>query len=275
MHAVAGVRLADEAAGAGHGLDDRNPERRGEIPVALVLAGHGHDRAGAVGAQHVVGEVDRDGLAGERVPGVGPGEAPTCGRVALGGEPVDLRAAAHRRDERLDLSSTVVGGDLRHEGVFGGEHAEGHAEAGVGTGGEDPEGRAAGDRLAGRIDDRHRELGALGASDPVALLGEHALGPLEAVEVIEELLGVVGDAEVPLLEVATFDGVVGTFAAAVDDLFVGEHRLTARAPVDRRVLAVDQIRPRGIAGRSTGSNGCRRGCGWSPRDASRRRRRCG
>ena len=35
----------------------------GEVPVALVLAGHGHDRPGAVAHQHVVGEVDRHRLA--------------------------------------------------------------------------------------------------------------------------------------------------------------------------------------------------------------------
>ncbi len=33
---------------------------RGELEVALVVRGHGHDRAGAVTHQHVVGDEDRD-----------------------------------------------------------------------------------------------------------------------------------------------------------------------------------------------------------------------
>ena len=36
------------------------PNALGEVPVALVLPGHGHDRAGAVAHQHVVGDEHRD-----------------------------------------------------------------------------------------------------------------------------------------------------------------------------------------------------------------------
>ena len=43
-----------------HRRDDRQPVLRGEVPVALVLARHRHDRAGAVAHQHVVGEEERD-----------------------------------------------------------------------------------------------------------------------------------------------------------------------------------------------------------------------
>ncbi len=64
LHAVARVRLAHPSRRALHGLDDRQPVLPGEVPVALVLAGHGHDRAGAVGHQHVVGDEERDRHAG-------------------------------------------------------------------------------------------------------------------------------------------------------------------------------------------------------------------
>ena len=53
-------------------LADRQVERLGEVEVALVVRGHGHDRAGAVLHQHVVGDEDRDLLA---VDGVGDGAA--------------------------------------------------------------------------------------------------------------------------------------------------------------------------------------------------------
>ena len=58
--AVADVGVAVEALGRLDRADDRQPERLGEVPVALVLAGHGHDRPGAVAHQHVVGDEHRD-----------------------------------------------------------------------------------------------------------------------------------------------------------------------------------------------------------------------
>ena len=57
-------------------LDGRDVEAvdAGELEVALVAARHGHDRPGAVAHQHVVGDPDRDVLAGDRVRGVAAGE---------------------------------------------------------------------------------------------------------------------------------------------------------------------------------------------------------
>ena len=51
---LAGV---DEDAVLRHDLDDGQVERLGELAVALVVRRHGHDRAGAVLHQHVVGDV--------------------------------------------------------------------------------------------------------------------------------------------------------------------------------------------------------------------------
>ena len=42
--------------------DDVEPEVAGELEVALVVSRHGHDGAGAVGQQHIVGDPDRDRL---------------------------------------------------------------------------------------------------------------------------------------------------------------------------------------------------------------------
>ena len=44
-------------------LDDGQTELLGELPVAGVVGGHGHDGAGAVGCQDVVGDKDGDFLA--------------------------------------------------------------------------------------------------------------------------------------------------------------------------------------------------------------------
>ena len=53
---------------------DRQPELAGELEVAFVAARDGHDRAGAVAHQDVVGDPDRQLLAVDRVDGVGAGE---------------------------------------------------------------------------------------------------------------------------------------------------------------------------------------------------------
>ena len=103
-----------------------------------------------------------------------------------------------------------------------------------------------------------RDLGPLAAADPVALHRLDVLGPLDLVEIVEQAVGVLGDAKEPLLELADLDLVAAALAAAVDHLLVGEHGLVVRAPVDRRLLAVgepaleqaqeDPLRPAVIAG---------------------------
>ena len=85
-----------------------------------------------------------------------------------------------------------------------------------------------------------RDLSAHRAPDPVALHRLDVLGPVDRVQVGEQAVGVVGDAEEPLLELAQLDLVAAALAAAVDHLLVGQHRLVERAPLDRGLLAVGQ-----------------------------------
>src|SRR5258708_39313754 len=75
----------------------------------------------------------------------------------------------------------------------------------VGRGGEvrgaaDGVGRRAQDaeRLAPRALDGEVDCEAVGAADPVALHGRYALGPVDPVEALEQLVGVGGDAKRPL-----------------------------------------------------------------------------
>ena len=70
----------------------------------------------------------------------------------------------------------------------------------------------------------------------VLTCGGHSI----VVEVVEQAVGVVGDAEEPLLELAHLDLVAAALAAPVDDLLVGQHGLVVGAPLDRRLLAVGQ-----------------------------------
>ncbi len=82
---------------------------------------------------------------------------------------------------------------------------------------------------------------AFAPADPVALHDLDPVGPVELVEVVEQFLGVVGDAEEPLLEVALFDHIPASLARAVGQhLLIGQHRVAAGAPVDRGVGAIHQ-----------------------------------
>ena len=62
-----GERFSVEAFGWLDGADDWEVECFGEVPVALVLSWDGHDRAGAVAHEDIVGGPDGDGLSGDGV----------------------------------------------------------------------------------------------------------------------------------------------------------------------------------------------------------------
>ena len=75
----------------------------------------------------------------------------------------------------------------------------------------------------------------------MALHGLDALGPLQAVQAVQELVGIRRDAEEPLLEVARGHEIPGAVAGAVGkDLLVGQHGLASGAPVDEGGRPVGQ-----------------------------------
>src|SRR5690606_41024994 len=84
------------------------------------------------------------------------------------------------------------------------------------------------------------EANAGGPADPVRLHDAHALGPAFKVvlDLLEQLLGVVRDAQVVAGDLAALDGSARAPAAPVDDLLVREHRLVDRVPVHYLGLAI-------------------------------------
>ncbi len=89
---------------------------------------------------------------------------------------------------------------------------------------------------------REAHARAFRPSDPVPLHRQHFFGPArQPVGGLEQLVGVVRDAEEPLLQLAYRDRRAAPPAAAIDDLLVGEDGVAARAPVDVRALAEREI----------------------------------
>ena len=86
--------------------------------------------------------------------------------------------------------------------------------------------------------DPEEDLRAFGPADPVSLHRQHALRPLHVLHLVEQVVGVRGDAEEPLVELARLDLGAAAFAVAVLHLLVREHGLVVGAPVDDRGLAV-------------------------------------
>ncbi len=77
-------------------------------------------------------------------------------------------------------------------------------------------------------------FGAVAAADPVALHRLDGVGPVEQFEVVDETVGVGGDAHHPLAHVALEHREVAAVAAPIGgDLLVGDHGAQTGAPVDR------------------------------------------
>ena len=209
-----------------------------EVEVALVVRGHGHDRAGAVVGQHVVGGVDRHLLAVDRVDR--DDAEVDAGLRPLGGLPVDVGELAHLLEVGVELGPLLGRAHLGGQRRVGGDDEEGRAVQRVRPGREDGDRRPPPSAPGATI--RKSTCAPVRAADPVALHRQHALGPvaLQRRHVVQQPVGVVGDLEVPLGQVALGDLVAAALAAAVDDLLVGQHGLVVRAPVDRRGLAVGQ-----------------------------------
>ena len=215
---------------------DRQAILAGEVQVALVVRRAAEDRARAVVHQHEVGDPDRHAAAG--VERVDHGQA---GVVALLLAALDLSlgnpALAAFGDEGggVGIALRQLGG----ERMVRGHGQEAGAEQGVRPGGVDfdPAFEAGGRRaIKGEAQPQ-----ALGAADPVLLHQPDLVGPaLESLQAFDQRVGIVRDAQKPLIELAFFDHRAGAPAAAVDHLLIGQDGHVDRIPVDLALLAVDQ-----------------------------------
>ena len=220
---------------------DRQVVLAGKLKVALVATGNGHDGAGAVVGNDIIGNPHGDLLAVHGVHHVTAGKGTVLLEGALG--TLDGRDMLGVLDDLGDdLLVLRALDELVQTGVLGGQDKEGNTEERIGTRGEDGDlTLVALDGLAILVAQGKVDLGALGTTDPVGLHLLDALGPAgELLQIIEQLLRVLGNLEVPLLQVALLGLGAAAPALALGHLLVGQNGLAGGAPVDRVLLAVDQ-----------------------------------
>ncbi len=205
-------------------LDDGQVELHGELPVALVMARHAHDAAGAVAHEDVVRDKDRNRSAVHGVDGTDAMEADT-GFVLI--QLAALEVGLLGCGGLIGGNLIPVGEDglpLLKDRMLGRDDHIGHAVKGVGTGGVD------GNLVA--VGHREDDLDAGGAADPVLLLDLDALDIIQIVQIVNETVGVLGYGQHPLALLLPDDLAAAALADAVNDLFVGKAYLAAGAPVD-------------------------------------------
>src|SRR5699024_2323849 len=150
-------------------------EGQGEVQVTLVVGGHRHDRAVSVAGQDVAGGPDRHAFAVDRVGRMACQEHPGLGTFGgltfHGGQRGDPGTVLLQRFALVGCAQLVgqFGVDRRHE--------EGGSVQCVGSGGLDGDGFVA-------SFDLESDVGTGGATDPVALHGQHVVGPATVVDLV-------------------------------------------------------------------------------------------
>ena len=205
------------------------------------MGGAAENRARAVFHQNEIGDIDRQAPLGvERV------QHFKAGVVAL------LLRRLDRGDGRADparllderMKRRIVLRRRRGQRMVGGYAHELRAEQRVGPSRVDVELARPGfalERAKRRRVDHEPKRQALRTPDPVLLHEPDFFRPaLEMIEARQEIVGIVGDLEEPLGELAALDRRARAPATPIDHLLVGEHRLIDRVPIDLRFLARDQ-----------------------------------
>ena len=254
-HAGGGVRLVKRRVGlvdrASDDAANGEVERASELEIALIVPWHGHDRAGAVAHQYIISDPNRDFAVVDRVDRVSPSEHSGFRLRQVGAIEIRLRRGGLAIGG--DGRAVFAGGEAVDQGVFGGEDDVGGAEKGVGPGGEDADGvEGAGlvpdgglglnleDVVRAGVVIREIDQRPLATADPVALHVLDGTRPVERFEVLDQSVGIRGDAEHPLAQGHADDGVAAALALAVDDLFVRQHGPQLRAPIDGHLGAIRQ-----------------------------------
>ena len=173
---------------------------------------HRHNGARAVSHHHIVGDPDRDAFVVDRVDGVSADK--DAGFLLLSGHSFNLTLAGGLEFVLLHFFQELRRRQFVHQRVLRGQHHKGRAPERVGPGGEDD------DRIILLGEECH--VGSFAPPDPVFLHGTDALRPIYF-RVIQQFVGIVSDAEEPLLQFLLHDQCAAALAVAVlpPDLLAG------------------------------------------------------
>ncbi len=213
-----------------------------KVSPSTAMRGHAHDGAVAVAHEHVVADPDLDLGPRQRM-----GDEQARGQAFLFLErEFGLGGAALLAffDEGRELGLRCRG--MLGQRVLGRHGAEGHAHDGVGARGEHIQAPVLDGLAVGATDVvGEGEAHARALADPVFLHQAHFFRPAGQrglvaahLDMVQQLLGVVGDLQVVAWDFALFDRRARAPAPTVDDLLVGQHGLVHRVPVHDLGLAV-------------------------------------
>ena len=208
---VAGVGLLRDIA-ALDDLDDINAELLREVVVTLIVCRNGHDRAGAVAHHDIVGDEDRNLLAGDRVD---RGQALDAYTGLLLHELCTLELGLLRSlvtvvHDRIPVRNLVL--ILIKCRMLWSDNHEGDAIEGITAGGIDLELVING--LSCLISELEVDKCTGAAADPGHLLLLDGLRIIDIIESLQETVSVLGDAEVPYVLRELYDIAVADVALA-------------------------------------------------------------
>ena len=198
--------------------------------VTLIVRRHRHDRTRAVAHQHKVRHPDRDVLAAQGIDGI------NAQRHTFFLDRLDLCLADTTACTFVDksLDRGIAFSRLHGERVISGNRHEGRTKEGIRPGGKHPQGLAPRCQCEVHLD-------PVRAPDPVTLHGLDRIRPARhPVKLLKQFIGIGRDPYEPLRNLAFFDNGAGTPTLAVNHLFIGEHRLVYRIPVDYGIFAVSE-----------------------------------
>ncbi len=187
------------------------------------MGGDGHDGTRTVACEDIFGDPHGDLLPGERIHGIGAGEH---ARHRLAGDAFALGLLFDLLQIGLHGLFLRGRGEFLHPFALRSQDHEGHAEDGIGPGGED--GDVVGNAVALHLE---HHLGALGLADPVALHLLQGIGPVQPLQGIQEPAGIGRYAELPLGHLLLEYRMAAALGITVLHLIIGENRTEGRAPV--------------------------------------------
>ena len=127
--------------------------------------------------------------------------------------------------------------------MLGREHHVSRAVKRVGARGEDANLIVAGANRQSRVvAPGYREIDfcAFTPTDPIALKQFDPFGPVESVQLIQQPLGIGGDAQHPLPHRSSNDGKAADLAFPVDNFFVGQDGAELRTPVHWKIRDISE-----------------------------------